>query len=385
MHRRLLNLLCWSLVTALLLSAISAASAADQRMFAEGRHGNGELRYINDLPVLLVAGTPEEIGRQKAILTANAMAQLARYPKLFAGQLHRKDRWEKLLERAKLLVPQFPADHLAEIRAFGEESGIDRDIGLVGNTLADIYRGGFACSSLIVEPKRSATDGPIFGRNLDFYTLGLLDKFNLVTVHRPDGKRAFVSIGFPGLFGCLSGMNDAGLALAVHEVYVGKDNAPMFNPKGVPYTMCFRRILEECSTVEEAEALLRSTERTTILNLAVCDRTKSVVLEMTPKSVVPRRGVDGICVCTNHFRSPELYVPMLCPRYDTLLKAEKMDKLGVADVAKKMHEVNMGVLTVQTMIFEPAALRVHVGIGSRPASALPLKALDLAPLFRPNS
>jgi hypothetical protein len=383
MNRHVSNRIRWLFVVALLLQG-PFALAGDQQTFEEGRHGEGELKFINDLPVLVVAGTPEEMGRQKAVLTANAMTQLAKYPKMFAAQLHRKDRWEKLLERAKLLVPQFPPDQLAEIRAFGEESGIDRDIGLVGNTLADIYRGGFACSSLIVEPNRSATDGPIFGRNLDFYTLGLLDKFNLVTVHRPVGKHAFVSIGFPGLFGCLSGMNDTGLSLAVHEVYIGRDNAPIFNPKGVPYTMCFRRILEECSTVAEAEALLRSTERTTILNLAVCDRTTSAVLEMTPKTVVRRPSVDGICVCTNHFRSPELYVPMPCPRYDTLMNAGKMNKLGIADVAKELHEVNMGVLTVQTMIFEPAALRVHVGIGSRPASALPLKPLDLAPLFRPE-
>ena len=108
-------------------------------------------------------------------------------------------------------------------------------------------------------PEHSATKGPLFGRNLDFYTLGMLDKYSLVTVHRPKGKHAFVSIGFPGLFGCVSGMNDAGLALAVHEVFLARDGASMFNPKGVPYTFCFRRILEECETVEEAEKLLRAT------------------------------------------------------------------------------------------------------------------------------
>ena len=106
--------------------------------------------------------------------------------------------------------------------------------------MVDIYRGGFGCSSMIVEASRSSTGGPLFGRNLDFYTLGILDKYGLVTVHRPKGKHAFASIGFPGIFGCISGINDAGLALAVHEVFLSKDKAPMFNPKGMPYTMCFR-------------------------------------------------------------------------------------------------------------------------------------------------
>ncbi len=146
---------------------------------------------------------------------------------------------------------------------------MDRDLGILANTLTDMYRGSVSCSSLIVSPKRSATGGPLFGRNLDFYTLGLLDKYSLVTIHRPKGKHAFAAVGFPGLFGCLSGMNDAGLALAVHEVILSHDSAPMFNPKGMPYTFCFRQMLEQCATIEQAEQLLRTTPRTTLLSLAV--------------------------------------------------------------------------------------------------------------------
>ena len=232
----------------------------------------------------------------------------------------------------KSLVPQLPADHREEMRAAAEQLGIDRELGLVGNLLLDVYRGGFGCSSLIVDAGHSATGGPLFGRNLDFYTLGILDKYSLVTVHRPKGKHAFVSIGFPGMFGCLSGMNDAGLALAVHEVFLSRDGAAMFNPKGVPYTFCFRRILEECATVAEAEKLLRATPRTTILSLALCDRRGRVVLEMTPKSVVARHGER---------RHPRLHEPFpqrgtggcstWCPRYRKLIQSRKLDRLDVAD------------------------------------------------------
>ena len=69
-------------------------------------------------------------------------------------------------------------------------------------------------------------------------------------------------------------MNDAGLAMAVHEVRITADGAPMLNPKAMPYTFCLRRILEECTTIEEAEKLLRSSERSTILSLAICDRSE---------------------------------------------------------------------------------------------------------------
>ena len=61
-----------------------------------------------------------------------------------------------------------------------------------------------------------------------------------------------------------------------------------------------------------------------------------------------------------------------------------MPTLTVADVARKMHDVNQGPLTVQTMIFEPETLVLHLAVGDTPSSALPLKRLDLAPLLKPG-
>ena len=365
-----------------LFLAVAAVRAEEVRAFHEGRTDGAELKYINGLPVLTVSGTPEEIGRQKAQLTADVVKTIADYPRRLLDRSSHKDRLPKYIEMSKELAQQLPADHRAELRAFADQSGIDRNVGVLGNMLADIYR-DISCSSLIVDGEKSATGGPLFGRNLDFYTLSLLDKYSLVTVHRPKGKHAFAAIGFPGLFGCLSGMNDAGLALAVHEVFLSHDGAPIFNPKGVPYAFCFRRVLEECTTVEEAEKLIRGTERSTILSLALCDRKHSVVLEMTPKSVVARHGSDGVLACTNHFRTDELAVLPWCNRYRRLIQARKLDTLDVAEVAKKMHEVNMGRMTVQTMVFETVPLKLHLAIGGCPSSALPMKPLDLGPLFKP--
>jgi isopenicillin-N N-acyltransferase like protein len=362
------------------------ANAAEARPFQEGQFESAELRYINDLPVLIVSGTPEEIGRQKAALTGDVVLKLIDYPKKFlrSGEVS-EERRQKLVEMGEALRPQIPPDHRDEMRAFAKKAGFDNqwDLGFLTNVMVDIYRGGFSCSSLIVEAPHSETGGPLFGHNLDFYTFGMLDKYGLVTVHRPNGKHAFASVGFPGFFGCVQGINDAGLALAVHEVFLSKDRAPMFNPKGVPYSMCFRRILEECSSIEEAEKLLRSTERTTLLSLAVCDRRGSAVFELTPKTVAVRRGSDGLCICTNHFRTPELIMFAWCNRYRALEKCQSLKALGVDDVAKKLDEVNMGRMTVESMVFEPEPLILHLAMGSCPSSSLPMKKLALQPLFKP--
>lgn len=373
----------WFAVCAVCLASSSAVFAEDAPAFQyqQGRFEKGELQLRNGLPVLTMAGTAAEIGRQEAALTTQAAIGLVSYPRDMAKRFGREDIWVRLMAISQSLVPQFPAEYLAELDAFAAKSGVNRDLLLGANTMVDSYRGSFGCSSVMVEPQRSATGGPLFGRNLDFFTQGTLQLYSLVKVYRPQGKRAFVSIGFPGMLGCLSGMNDAGLALAVHEVFVSRDGSPMFNPKGVPYTLIFRRIMEECSTIAEAEKLLRSVERTTLLSLALCDRTTCAVAELTPRSVEMRGPEDGVCACANHFRTEALATIRLSPRYRTLTRIKESPVIGTADIAKKLHEVNAGPRTLQTMVFEPAVLRLHLAIGSCPSSALPLKELDLAPLF----
>jgi predicted choloylglycine hydrolase len=246
----------------------------------------------------------------------------------------------------------------------------------------------FACSTLIVEPDRSATKGPLFGRNLDFPSFGYLQDYSLVTIYRPKGKHAFASIGFPGVIGCLSGMNDAGLSLAVLEVFAVKNPKEKYDENGTPYGLCYRRILEECTTVDEAERLLNKMKRVTTTNLAICDKHGGAVLEVTPKHVVRRPPQDKLCACTNHFLTAELKPDQqdnlytTIERYQALLKTcQGKPKLDIADVQAGLHAASQDDETLQTMIFEPAALRLHLAFGKLPSSALPLKPLDLAPLF----
>ena len=86
------------LLLAILLLAPLLVRAGQERVFQEGRSGEAELKYINDVPVLIVAGTPEEIGRQKAALTAEVTKKLADYPRQLlerpAGRTARRSTWK---------------------------------------------------------------------------------------------------------------------------------------------------------------------------------------------------------------------------------------------------------------------------------------------------
>src|SRR5207302_3884570 len=63
-----------------LISTSVPLRAAEPFRYPEGKHARGELRYINGLPVLMVEGTPTEIGDQIATLTASPARRMLKYP-----------------------------------------------------------------------------------------------------------------------------------------------------------------------------------------------------------------------------------------------------------------------------------------------------------------
>jgi hypothetical protein len=367
-------------VAILLLLAQLTARGAEPFRYPEGRHGKGELRYIHGVPVLTVSGTHEEMGEQIGVLALKPAASIPAFAKHFLKQIGLEMAWPVLVHAAHNLEPQFPPDHLKELNAAARASGVDRDSLVLINTIYDLTR-LVGCSTVIVGAERSATKAPLLGRNLDFYPIDNVQHYGLVIVYRPRGKHAFASITYPGLFGCMTGMNDAGLCLAANQVASAADGSPKLDPKGVPVVFAFRRVLEECRTVAEAERLLRSLRRTTTVALTICDPKGGAVFEITPKSLVARRPEDGFCACTNEFRSKELATSTRCNRYEALEKSRGLRTFDRAAVARALDAANAGKFTIQTMILEPAALRLHLAMGDGPTSARPLQSLDLAPLL----
>jgi hypothetical protein len=359
-----------------------AVSTADEPFrFPEASHGKGKLQYINDLPVLTVEGTPEEIGEQVGILAVKPAPQILNIFHEFLKVRGLEKAWPWLVKVSHLMAAQIPPDHVKEMEAAAKASGFDRDTAIVLHTVYDIAKLS-GCSTLYAEPDRSATGTLLLGHNLDFHPIANVHEFSLVIVCRPKGKHAFASVGFPGLFGCLSAINDAGLCLVTNEVTSASDGSPKFDLKGVPFILAFRRIMEECTTVDEAEKFLLNLRRTSTINLTVCDKKGGKIFEITPKNVKARPADKGLGMCTNHFRSKELATDMHCWRYDILLKSQDLKTVGREEIAKKLDEANQKEATIQTMIFEPATLRLDLAIGKGPTSARPMKTLELATLLK---
>jgi isopenicillin-N N-acyltransferase like protein len=199
---------------------------------------------------------------------------------------------------------------------------------------------------------------------------------------------------FPGFVGCFTGMNDAGLTIASHEVFDPNTTA-LFNPKGVPFAMAYRRVLEECETVGAALKLLDGMERASVTSLVIADREGGAVIEVTPDTLAIRRFKDKPGVCTNHFcaqknpNQPEKFATL--DRFKKLTESVALKEgevLSVEDVKKRLHEVRLvdsskADLTIQTFVFEPAERKVHLRFkdGKGPATEGTLTTLDLNKLW----
>lgn len=378
------------LVAALLAIAVVAprfSSAAD-RYYKEKEFAGGRIAYDGDIPVLHLSGTPATLGKQSAALATANVKPLLSIPRRLLDDSGVGVAWPLIVQGARRMFDAAPARYREELDAIGTEVGLTKDeLGslYVANTMVELRRMG-GCSGLLVMPERSETGAMIFGRNLDFPNVANMARLSLVSIYRPEGKHAFASIGFPGLVGVISGMNDQGLCLATFDSYAAKDGSQMFNPHGVPLALLNRQIMEECATVDDARKLLENSKRTTMMSLVICDREHAAVFEITPKSVVERDAVEDVLICTNHFISPRLSVKKDCWRYDKLLEYRaQRDKLGLRQITQALDAVNQDQLTLQSMVFEPAAMKLSVSLGPPPSSSRPLHTLDLAEALAPNA
>jgi hypothetical protein len=361
---------------------VPAALSGEKRL-PEGKAGRGELKYVGGIPVLTVEGTPDEIGVQFGELALKP----AKKPLIGRVDSYMKQvGWEKqfptMVRFSPVVFGSFPKDNQIELETAAKTADVDKNLLTALNAIPDFAKMG-GCSTLVVEPARSTTGGPLFGRLLDWPPFEELPEYTTVVVYRSPKKHAVAAVTFPVLLGVLSGMNDAGLSLSINEITATKDGSKSPNLNGTPMLFLFRKILEECTTLEEAEQALKAHPRTTWFCLTVCDTNSGCVFEVTPRNVIRRDAVHDVCCCTNHFRTDELSVQKKCPRYAKLEAVQKADgKLGVAEIAKALHSVNQGPSTIQCMVFDPKERVLHLSYGGgKSATAKPLENLELRPIF----
>lgn len=94
---------------------------------------------------------------------------------------------------------------------------------------------------------------PLLACNLEFLQGDVLDREKIVMLIRPPVGRSFITIGWPGLAGSVSGMNDAGVAVVVLPGHASRPAGP-----GMAPPLAARRVLAEADSLDCACALIRA-------------------------------------------------------------------------------------------------------------------------------
>jgi isopenicillin-N N-acyltransferase like protein len=335
-------------------------------------------RSAEAVPVVELSGADREIGRQHARALAEPMKELhGRY--LMAYFEGRPAERFVALQLAKGFERHLLPEHHAEVAALAEEAGLEMAEAMLAQSFLDMIV-AVGCSTIAL-PAEAAPDGVArFGRNLDFPTKGIAHKHSVLMVYRPEGRYRFAAIGWPGMVGVLSGMNEHGLTLANMEV-----PRAMRLPTAMPYTLLYRMVLEQCRTVEEALELLKQTPRQSANNLMLMDAAGDrAVVELTPEAVVVRRAeADQPLLSTNHHRGEDHATTGRCWRYDSLQAATADHNGGGIDPAmlqRMLDDVSQGEVTMQSMVFEPANRMIYLAADEN-ATRKSFQKIDLSQFF----
>ena len=217
---------------------------------------HGELRWIDGHRVVLLEGTPEQIGtahgellREESIRCMDSvLCSFGTAQTILNGRWFRHD-----LEQAYArLAPHIPDHHKVETRALAKSLQLDPRMVEAGNVFPEMFH----CSGFAVFG--SATQGGklYHGRVLDYMTtIGLQDAATTFIV-APTGKIPFANVGYGGFIGSVSGMNAKSISLGE----MGGRGEGKWD--GVPMATLMRRALEECSTLDDVIHLWKTSPRT---------------------------------------------------------------------------------------------------------------------------
>lgn len=171
----------------------------------------------------------------------------------------------------------------------------------LGHALQDYMMVG--CSSFSCWGNMSADGGLLTGRNFDFYMGNDFAANKLVTFWYPEHGYRFASVGWPGMIGVLSGMNEAGLTVTINAA---KSDVP--TSSATPISILAREILQYASDIDEAYSI--AAERHTFVSESILISSRrdgrSAIIEKSPEKMSLYLPPEDSCrlVCTNHFQSP---------------------------------------------------------------------------------
>lgn len=240
----------------LCILAFAAWCGDDLKVVSRDKDGHGLLCSSQSKTLLLLEGSPQQMGAAHGRLLGPHIGKtMSIYYYLVGGAYSvAKDTWfvTHLEDIEKRCSPFVPERFAAECDALAEASGQPAKTARLANLIPE----QFHCSGVAVRGKASKDGQILHARVLDYMTEIGLQKQAVLIFFMPEGRNAWVNVGYSGFVGSVTAMNDKGLAIGE------MGGAGQGDWDGTPMTYLVRDIAERASSVDEALAIFEKAKRT---------------------------------------------------------------------------------------------------------------------------
>ncbi|MDO8729920.1 MAG: C45 family peptidase [Candidatus Omnitrophota bacterium] len=354
----------------------------------------GKLEWVGEMPVLKLSGSPYQMGYQHGTLLRREVRASVKNIMAFADQQLRVPGLGRLVARRKLdrawkqMKPHVPERYLEEMQGLSDGAEIPLRTLQRVHALPDLT--SVTCASSVVAGPATQDGRLIQIRNLDWAIQSNVQRYAALMVYEPAGKKPFVSIGWLGFIGVLSGISRSGISVA----QIGAETQDS-NLRGVPMPFLLRRVLEESDDLKQAVKIIEEGPRTVGYNYLFADakarsavalettRQHSAVFWMGPESRLVRADypLDPVVRGLQTEKSPEK------------TKAYQVRYRGQEQLLEKFHgkinpEIAMAIASaiapssnIQSVVYATPQIWIASAYRRRPAAQGAYLQVDLEDLF----
>jgi len=346
------------------------------------REGNGRLEMIDGTRVLILKGTPEEMGRQHGALLKQEIRDLVDHILygVGVGSSFEKGRWffEEIESAQQRLAPFTDARYVREMDALADAAGLRREEVRLANFFPELFH----CSGFAVFGRATAGGRLYHGRVLDYLRGMGLEQNAVVIVLQPDRGNAWVNIGYAGFIGSVTAMNEKQVAIGE----MGGRGEGQWD--GKPMAQLVREVMEKADTLDEALAIMRQGPRTCEYYYVLSDgkSKRAVGIAATPdrfETIWPGQAHPRL-----PHAIPDAVLLSADERYEELARRVKashgrLDAAGARDLMKRPVCMTSN---IHSVLFEPETLDFWVANADsqNPAAHTRYTHYNLAELLKPE-
>ena len=219
-------------------------------------HGAGRLEMHDGTRVLILKGTPEEMGEQHGTLMKKQIKDVMNriLYGVGVGSSFEKGRWffGEIEEAQRRIGPFIDERYLREMDAIALASGHEKEEVRLSNFFPELFH----CSGFALFGDATVGGKMYHGRILDYLKGVGLEQNALVIVSKPEVGNAWVNISYAGFVGSVTAMNEKHISIGEMG---GRGEG---NWDGKPMAQLIREVMEKASTLDEAVAIMRKGPRT---------------------------------------------------------------------------------------------------------------------------